>query len=152
MCRQFPQPFTNLYRDPIFSVNVLYNHKNHGGGLVYTFPCNQADQAGKTQYVILYYRVCLVCDLALEKFAKKLLGESEIEDVLQRLDRLTPDEARITGTEALQVVYGLVSNLKLIIDGMQLSLHLLLIAHRAVPIDGTISMHDIWRALGMLGA
>ncbi|KAH9972381.1 hypothetical protein BJV74DRAFT_865122 [Russula compacta] len=32
----------------------------------------------------------------LKKFAKKLLGESEIEAVLQRLDRLTLDEARMT--------------------------------------------------------
>jgi hypothetical protein len=29
-----------------------------------------------------------------EKFTKKLLGESEIEAVLQRLDRLAQDEAR----------------------------------------------------------
>ena len=89
--------------------------------------------------------------LSLEKFAKKLLGESKVEDVLHRLDRLTLDEARITGTETLQVVHGLVSNLKLIIGGTQVSLCGLLIAHRAVRIDGTTSMHDIWQALGMLG-
>ena len=57
-------------------------------------------------------------DLALEKFAKKLLGESEIEDVLHRVDRLTLDEARMTGTETLQVVHGLVTNMKLVMDGM----------------------------------
>jgi hypothetical protein len=51
-----------------------------------------------------------------------LLRESEIEDVLQRLDRLTVDEARMTGTETLQVVHGLVSNMKLIMDGTQLLL------------------------------
>jgi hypothetical protein len=56
---------------------------------------------------------------ASEKFAKKLFGESEIEDVLQRLDRLTLDEARMTGTETLQVVHGLVSNMKLVMDGTQ---------------------------------
>jgi hypothetical protein len=79
------------------------------------------------------------------------LGESEVEDVLHRLDRLTLDEARMTGTETLQVVHGLVSNLKLLIGGTQLSLHQALIAHRAFRIDGTKSMHDIWQALGMLG-
>jgi hypothetical protein len=61
----------------------------------------------------------LVCDVASEKFAKKLLGESEIEDILHRLDRLTLDEARMTGTETLQIVHGLVSNMKLIMDGTQ---------------------------------
>jgi hypothetical protein len=63
--------------------------------------------------------VCLVRDVASEKFAKKLLGESEIEDVLHRLDRLTVDESRMTGTETLQIVHGLMSNMKLIMDGMQ---------------------------------
>jgi len=117
MRREFPQSFTNLYRDPIFPVNIWNSHKDHGGGVVRTFPSNQADQAGTTQYVVLNYYICLVCDLSLEKFAKKLLGESEIEDVLHRLDRLTLDEARMTGTETLQVVHGLVSNLKLVIGG-----------------------------------
>src|SRR5712691_8965985 len=150
MCRRFPQPFTNLYRDALSPINGCYSHKNNGGGLVRTFPRNQADQAGTTQYVVLYLIFCHVCDFALEKFAKKLLGESEVEDVLHRLDRLTLDEARMTGTETLQVVHGLVSNLRLVIGGTELSLHRLLIAHRADMIDSTTSMYDIWQALGML--
>jgi hypothetical protein len=60
----------------------------------------------------------LLVTLVLEKFAKKLLGESEIEDVLQRLDRLTLDEAKMTATQTLQVVHGLVTNMKLVMDGM----------------------------------
>ena len=99
---------------------------------------------------LLYIIICLVSDVFLEMFARKLLGESEIQDVLHRLDRLTLDEARITGTETLQVIHGLVRNLRLIINGTLLSLHGVLIAHKAVRIDGTISMHDIWQALGML--
>ncbi len=52
-----------------------------------------------------------------EKFAKKLLGESEIEAVLQRLDRLTQEEARATLAHTLEVVHGLFDNLRLVIDG-----------------------------------
>jgi hypothetical protein len=52
-----------------------------------------------------------------EKFAKKLLGESDIEAVLQRLDRLTQEEARITAANTLEVVHGLVNNLKEVMDG-----------------------------------
>jgi hypothetical protein len=63
--------------------------------------------------------ISLVTKFASEKFAKKLLGESEIEAVLQRLDRLTLDEARMTRTETLQVVHGLLSNIKLVMDGKQ---------------------------------
>ena len=56
---------------------------------------------------------------ATEKFAKKLLGESEIEAVLQRLDRLTQDEARMTVAQTLGVVYGLVGNMKVVMEGTE---------------------------------
>jgi hypothetical protein len=52
-----------------------------------------------------------------EKLVKKLLGEKEVEAVLQRLDRLTQDEARITVAQTLEVVYGLVHNMKIVMDG-----------------------------------
>ena len=54
---------------------------------------------------------------AIEKFAKKLLGESEVESVLQRLDRLTQDEARMTVAQTLDVVHGLVTNMRVVMDG-----------------------------------
>ncbi|KAN0107681.1 hypothetical protein V8E52_009921 [Russula decolorans] len=53
-----------------------------------------------------------------KKFTKKLLGESEIEAVLQRLDRLTQDEARISVAQTLGVVHSLVGNVKTVLtDG-----------------------------------
>ena len=52
-----------------------------------------------------------------EKFTKKLLWEGEIEAVLQRLDRLTQDEARITVAQTFGVVYGLVGNVKILLEG-----------------------------------
>jgi hypothetical protein len=54
---------------------------------------------------------------AAEKFAKKLLGESEIESVLQRLDRLTQEEARMTIAQTLEVVHGLMGNIRVVMDG-----------------------------------
>jgi hypothetical protein len=54
---------------------------------------------------------------ATEKFAKQLLGESEIETILQRLDRLTQNEARMTVTQTLGVVHGLVGNIKVVMEG-----------------------------------
>ena len=53
------------------------------------------------------------------KFAKKLLGESEIEAVVQRLDRLTQDEARMTVAQTLSVVHGLVGNVKVVMEGAE---------------------------------
>ena len=55
----------------------------------------------------------------IEKFAKKLLGDSEIESVLQRLDRLTQDEARMTAAQTLGVVHGLVGNMKVVMEGTE---------------------------------
>jgi hypothetical protein len=53
------------------------------------------------------------------KILKKLLGDKDVEAVLQRLDRLTLDEARITGAQTLEVVYGLIQNMRVVMDGKQ---------------------------------
>ena len=57
--------------------------------------------------------------MGIEKFAKKLLGESEIEAVLRRLDRLTQEEGRMTVAETFEVVHGLVNNVKVVMNGKQ---------------------------------
>jgi hypothetical protein len=51
------------------------------------------------------------------KFIRKLLKENGIETALQRLDRLTQDEARTTAAQTLEVVYGLAQNMRMVIDG-----------------------------------
>ena len=40
-----------------------------------------------------------------------------MEAVLQRLDRLTREEAQTTATQTLELVYGLVKNIKVVMDG-----------------------------------
>ncbi|KAH9046112.1 hypothetical protein EDB84DRAFT_1558561 [Lactarius hengduanensis] len=57
----------------------------------------------------------------LKKFAKKLLGDSEIENILRRLDRLTKDEAHMTDAHILEVVHGLMNNMKVVMDGGEAS-------------------------------
>ena len=52
-----------------------------------------------------------------EEFAKKLLGENDIEAVLQRLDRLTMDELQLAAAQTMEVVYGLFNNMKVVMDG-----------------------------------
>ncbi len=60
---------------------------------------------------------------------KKLLGEKDVEAILQRLDRLTLDEARATAAQSLEAIYGLVQNLRMLMDGEQVPLRLS-ITHR----------------------
>jgi hypothetical protein len=52
-----------------------------------------------------------------EKYANKILGEKDIELVLQRLDRLTLEESRATVAQTLDVVYGLVNNIQVVMEG-----------------------------------
>ena len=42
----------------------------------------------------------------LEKYMKKLIGNTEIEDSLNRLDRLTQEEALMASAELLQITHG----------------------------------------------
>jgi hypothetical protein len=55
-----------------------------------------------------------------EKLVRKVVGEKEMEAMVQRLDRLTPDEARQTIAQILEVVHGLVENMKVVMDGEQI--------------------------------
>ena len=50
-----------------------------------------ADAPYLTEYIIV-------------KFVKKLLGENDVEAILQRLDRLTLDEARTTAAQSLEAI------------------------------------------------
>jgi hypothetical protein len=54
-----------------------------------------------------------------EKLVRKLVGEKKMEAMVQRLDRLTQDEARQTVAQILKVVHGLVENMKAVMDGEQ---------------------------------
>ena len=58
-----------------------------------------------------------ISELVAEQFAKQLLGDSEIKNILRRLDRLTQDESRMTEAHILEVVYGLMNNMNVVMDG-----------------------------------
>ena len=52
----------------------------------------------------------------------KLVGEKKIEAMVQRLDRLTQEEARQTIAQILKVVHGLVENMKVVMNGEKIYL------------------------------
>ena len=41
----------------------------------------------------------------LEKFGKRLIGRTDMEDALKRLDKLTQEEARMATAEVLRVTH-----------------------------------------------
>ena len=63
--------------------------------------------------------LCYLTERNAVKYLKKGFGEKDVEAILQRLDRLTQDEARTTAAQTLEVVHGLVQNMRMIIDGEQ---------------------------------
>ena len=46
------------------------------------------------------------------------MGDSEIETTLERLDRLTQNEVRMTAAQTLSVVHGLVVNMNVVMEGV----------------------------------
>jgi hypothetical protein len=79
------------------------------------------------------------------------MGENDVEVILQRLDRLTQEEARTTATQTLEVVYGLVKNIKVVMDGA----HSLLFLDAFVdccPSDGNVLMDGVHQTLGMFNS
>jgi len=58
--------------------------------------------------------------LLAEKYAKKLLGEKEIESVLDRLDRLTLEESKMTVAQTYDVVCRLVNKMQVVMEGTHL--------------------------------
>ncbi len=61
--------------------------------------------------------MCYVTQHNAVKFVKKGFGEKEVEAVLERLDRLTHDEARTTASQTLEVIHSLVENMRVVMDG-----------------------------------
>ncbi|KAF8468611.1 hypothetical protein DFH94DRAFT_847987 [Russula ochroleuca] len=57
-----------------------------------------------------------------KKFVKNLFGQNDIEAVLQRLDRLTQDEARMAAVQTLEIVYGLFQNMKEVMNNGEASI------------------------------
>ena len=52
-----------------------------------------------------------------ERFMKKLVGRSDIEDALKKLDKLTHEEALMAGAEAVRLGNSIVEGLGRVIDG-----------------------------------
>ena len=60
---------------------------------------------------------CYLTERIAVKFVKKGFGEKDVEAILQRLNRLTEDEARTTAAQTLGVVYSLVQSMTEVMNG-----------------------------------
>ena len=89
---------------------------------VFALATKQIKQGRFSERYNIYITRGSMCHTATVKFAKKLLfKEREIEAVLQRLGRLTEDEARATVAQTFGAVQGLVGNVRVVMEGAQCS-------------------------------
>jgi hypothetical protein len=63
---------------------------------------------------------------ALERFVKKLVGRSEIEDALQRLDKLMHEEGRMAAAQGLRATHGVGERVTSLGDGMNVAINAVL--------------------------
>ena len=78
------------------------------------------------------------------KLVKNFYKEEDIKAVLERLDRLTQNEAQTTAVHTLAVVHGLVHNMREFMDGEQ-STHLVIHCsiEYSLSLDGQVSIDSI---------
>jgi hypothetical protein len=77
----------------------------------------QVKQGRFSKYVCPSYLEKIQC--TVEIFAKRLFGRNEVESVLQKLDRLTQDGARVASAQTLGAIHGFVNNMSVVIGGAQ---------------------------------
>jgi hypothetical protein len=65
----------------------------------------------------VFLPTCYLTQRNAVKFVRRGSGGKDVEAILQRLDRLTQDEARTTAAQSLEVIYGLVQNMSMVMDG-----------------------------------
>ena len=63
---------------------------------------------------------CYFTERNIVKFMKKAFRGMGVDAFLQRLDRRTEDEARTSAAQTLEVVYGLVQNMTVVLNGEQM--------------------------------
>jgi hypothetical protein len=58
-------------------------------------------------------------DVFTEKYLKKLIGNTDVEDALRRMDRLTLEEAHMSSLELLRISHNVESRVVCIGEGVQ---------------------------------
>ena len=71
-----------------------------------------------------------------EKYLKKLIGKTDIEDALKRLDRLTQEEARMAAAQLLKVANTIDSRVERIADSV------LVVDERVTGVDDRVVCVD----------
>jgi hypothetical protein len=92
----------------------------------------------------------LLSEVRSEKYAKNLIGRTEMEDALKKLDKLTQEEARMAATQNLKVTHNVdkrmegVANMVEVIDIKVTSVdeRVASVNERVVSVDDRVKVVD----------
>jgi predicted nucleic acid-binding Zn-ribbon protein len=71
-----------------------------------------------------------------EKYLKKLVGNTEIDDALKRLDKLTQEESRVVTAQALKVTHAVDDRMRGVTDKV------LSVDNRVADVDDRVAVID----------
>ena len=78
-----------------------------------------------------------------EKYAKKLIGQTEIEDALKRLDKLTQEETRMAAAQNLKVTHDVNERMKGVANTVEtIDNKVVSVDERVVSVDNKVKVVD----------
>ena len=70
----------------------------------------------------ILFLIPLDADMCSEKFLKKIAGITKLEDGLQKLDKMTNEEARMANAEVMKLAYDIDKKVEGLTDGARMRL------------------------------
>jgi hypothetical protein len=88
-----------------------------------------------------------------EKYLKKLVGRTDMEDALKKLDKLTQEEARMAIAENLKMTHAVDNKVKVVVDKVvEVDDRVASVGARAASIDGGVKAINDKVAVAIHGA
>ena len=79
----------------------------------------------------------------LEKYAKKLVGRTEMEDALRKLDKLTQEEARMAAAQNLKATHAVDERVKGVMDAVDtIDNRIVRVNEKVVTVDDRVKVVD----------
>ena len=105
---------------------------------ILAFVTKEIEQGKISKFVL--DNMSFIFDLSfLERFMKKLVGRSDIEDALRRLDKLTHEEGQMVAAQGLSATHGMGERVTSLGDGINIAInavhegvHLLLVVDTVI--------------------
>ena len=94
----------------------------------------EVKQGRMSKYLLYKYK--MLTERCAEKYLKKLIGRTDMEDALKRLDKLTQEEARMAATANLKVTHAVDKRVEGVADTVET------IDNRLVTVDDRVKVVD----------